>query len=280
MSEQQNYTVSPEVATPRWVGLVVAILAAVSLIALGTAWTASSRSKSLEQSLQSQVQIDKQATDLLNQRLAKDEETNAQVQGELSVVTDKVKLTEGELKRARAQASKIKDADAKELADLQNSVSGQLATKASVDDVNKLGTDVSGVKTDLETTKGNLQMARDQFGNLIAKNHDEIEDLRRMGERDYYEFTIDKKGSRQKVGDLMVELRGTNPKKNLYSVALYVDDQRFEKKNRSAMEPIYFLTRTARTPYELVVNQVTKDKVAGYLSVPKAAAPRQTAGSK
>jgi hypothetical protein len=59
-----------------------------------------------------------------------------------------------------------------------------------------------------------------------------------------------------------------------------VDDQRFEKKNRSAMEPIYFLTRTARTPYELVVNQVTKDKVAGYLSVPKAAAPRQTAGSK
>ena len=88
-------------------------------------------------------------------------------------------------------------------------MSGQLATKASVDDVNKLGTDVTGVKTDLETTKSNLNMARGEFGTLIAKNHDEIEELRRLGERDYYEFTIAKKNEREKVGDLMVELRRT-----------------------------------------------------------------------
>ena len=59
-------------------------------------------------------------------------------------------------------------------------------------------------------------MARGEFGTLIAKNHDEIEELRRLGERDYYEFTIDKKNTREKVGDLMVELRGANIKKNLY----------------------------------------------------------------
>ena len=144
-----------------------------------------------------------------------------------------MKLTQTELGRARAQAKKIKEDDAKELADLQNNVNGQLATKASVDDVNKLGTDVNGVKTDLDATKNNLNMARGEFGTLIAKNHDEIEELRRLGERDYYEFTIDKKNTREKVGDLMVELRGVNPKKNLYTVALYVDDARYEKKNRS-----------------------------------------------
>ncbi len=122
----------------------------------------------------------------------------AQLEGELSVVTDKMKLTEGELSKARSQAKKIKEDDAKELAEMQNQTNAQLATKASVDDVNKIGTDVNGVKTDLDTTKNKLQMARGEFGTLIARNHDEVEELRRLGERDYDEFTIDKKNSREK----------------------------------------------------------------------------------
>ncbi len=61
---------------------------------------------------------------MLGQRLAKAEDTNAQLQGELSVVTDKMKLTQTELSRARAQTKKIKEDDAKELADLQNNVNG------------------------------------------------------------------------------------------------------------------------------------------------------------
>lgn len=90
-----------------------------------------------------------------------------------------------------------------------------------------------------------------------------------MGQRDYYEFTIDKKNQREKVGDLMVELHGVNTKKNLYNVALYVDDARYEKKNRSVNEPVYFFTHGSRVPMEFVVNQVGKDKISGYLSVPK-----------
>ena len=133
----------------------------------------------------------------------------------------------------------------------------------------KLGTDVNGVKTDLETTNNNLTMASGEFGTLIAKNHDEIEELRRMGDRDYYEFTIDKKNTREKVGDMMVELRGVNAKKNLFTVSLYVDDSRYDKKNRSANEPIYFFTHGSRAPLEFVVNQIGKDKITGYLSVPK-----------
>src|ERR1700739_3578267 len=122
-----------------------------------------------------------------------------------------MKLTQAQITRARTQAMKqaeqMKAEDDKELADLSNNVNGQLATKATVDDVNKLGTDVNGVKTDLESTKNSLNMTRGEFGTLIAKNHDEVEELRRLGERDYYEFTIDKKNQRQKVGDLMVEMR-------------------------------------------------------------------------
>jgi hypothetical protein len=266
----QNIVVAEEAAAPRWVGIIVVALGIVSLAALGIGWSDSNHSKSLEQSFASQEQQTKQSEEVLSQRLAKAEDTNAQLAGELSVVTDKMKLTEGELSKARLQTKKIKEDDAKELAEMQNQTTAQLATKASVDDVSKLGTDVNGVKTDLDSTKNNLQMAKGEFGTLIARNHDEVEELRRLGERDYYEFTIDKKNSREKVGALMVELHATNTKKSQYGVTIFVDDQRHEKKNLTANEPLYFFESGARAPLEFVVNQVGKDKITGYLSVPKA----------
>jgi hypothetical protein len=277
--ERQDVVIADEATAPRWVGIVVVALAVVSLVALGAGWTASTRSKELEQSLASQTQQFKQNNDVISQRLAKSEDTNAQLQGELSVVTDKMKLTEGELSKARSQAKRIKEDDAKELAEMQNQTNAQLATKASVDDVNKLGTDVNGVKTDLDSTKNNLQMARGEFGTLIARNHDEVEELRRLGERDYYEFTIDKKNSREKVGNLMVELHATNLKKSQYGVTIFVDDQRHDKKNLTANEPLYFFESGARAPLEFVVNQVGKDKITGYLSVPKANATHAQAAT-
>jgi chromosome segregation ATPase len=269
MSEERHDVIVEDTAAPRWIGVVFVVLAIVSLGALGVGWSATNRAKALEQNFAIQLQQSRQSNEVLGQRLAKAEDTNAQLQGELSVVTDKVKLTESEINRARAQAKKIKDEDIKQLADLENNVSGQLATKANVEAVNKIGTDVDGVKTDLESTKNNLNLARGEFGTLIAKNHDEIEELRRLGERDYYEFTIERKNQRERVGDLMVELHGVNTKRNLYSVALYVDDARYDKKNRSVNEPIYFFTHGTRAPVEFVVNQVGKDKISGYLSVPK-----------
>ncbi|MGA2900410.1 MAG: hypothetical protein ABSF40_09295 [Candidatus Acidiferrales bacterium] len=269
MSEQRQDFITEDASAPRWVGIVVVALAVVSLVALGAGWTASTRSKDLEQNLAAQSEQFKKNEEVLDQRLAKAEDTNAQLQGELSVVTDKMKLTEGELGKARLQAKKIKEEDAKELSDLQNQTSAQLATKASVDDVNKLGTDVNGVRSDLDNEKNSLQMTRGEFGTLIAKNHDEVEELRRLGERDYYEFSIEKKNDREKVGNLMVELHGTNIKKSQYTVTIFVDDQRHEKKGLSANEPLYFFENGARAPLEFVVNQVGKDKITGYLSVPK-----------
>jgi hypothetical protein len=270
MTDDVNiHQTTPESSAPRWVGLAVVILGIISIVSLGIGWSASSHSHDLAQTLGAQLQTAKQNEDVLSQRLAKTEETNAQVEGELSVVTDKLKLTQQDVNRARSQAKKIQDQDAKDLSEMQNSVNGQLATKAGVDDLNKVSGDVGAVKSDLDTTKNNLTMTRGEFGTLIARDHDDIETLRRLGERDYYEFTIDKKGTREKVGDVMVELKGTNPKKNIYSVVLYADDKRYEKKNRSTNEPMYFFEGGSRKPVEFVVNSVTATKISGYLSVPK-----------
>jgi septal ring factor EnvC (AmiA/AmiB activator) len=251
--------------SPRWMGLAIVALAVVSIFGVGMAWNASSHEKSAEQTLAEQNKDLQQNLAALNERLAQTEQSSAQVQSELNAVTDHLKSTQGQLASARQQTKKIDTDYSKKLDDVRS----QLDAKANASDVTALGGDVNGVKGDLATTNNNLQMARGELGTLIAKNHDEIDELRRLGERDYYEFTISGKNNKSKAGNLMIQLRGTNPKKSQFTLNLIVDDKTLEKKNRSIDEPIYFYTPGTRAPLELVVNQVAKDKVVGYVSVPK-----------
>ncbi len=267
--------------SPRWVIPAVVILGILAVVGLGLGWTATSHEQDTRQALSSEIKALKQSVDsnthTLQQRLTESEKIGTELQGDLSVVTKRLRITQGELKKARAEAAEIRDESAKQLAAMDTAVKGELATKATNDDVKAVNGEVTGVKTDLDSTKKDLQMARSELGTLIARNHEEIATLRRMGERDYIEFTIDGKGKPQKVGNITVELRGTDPKKNQYSVALTVEDKRLEKKNRTINEPVYFYTRGVKQPLELVVNQVAKNKVVGYLSIPKAS--QQTAAS-
>ena len=253
---------------PRWVGLAVGILGAVSLLGLGVGWSALNHTNSIEQSTQATV---KQSTDALSQRLAKEDEINQQLQSDLKVVTDKLNLTQTQLIAARKQNKATSVEVDKKLTGLESSVNTQLATKASSDDVTKLNGDVTGVKSDLDATKNSIQMARSEMGTLIARNHDEIDQLRRMGQRDYFEFTVTRKSGAAKVGAIQVELKDTNTKKNQYTINVLADDKSFEKKNRSVNEPIFFYTGGSHAALELVVNKVTKSTASGYLSVPKAA---------
>jgi hypothetical protein len=255
--------------TPRWVWLAVIVLAAVSVLGVGVGWNATIQAERAEQALAGQsgqnklVGHDLQA---LNERLTHTEEINTQLQNELVTFTDKMKMTQGEVNMARLQNRQIRDDYSNRLSGVQS----ELAGKANADDVRSLGGDINNVRSELQSTKSNLDMTRTEFGTLIARNHDEIDELRRVGEHNYIEFTLNGKGNRSKVGDLIVELRGTNVKNNQFTIALYVGDLRLEKKNRTIDEPIYFYTRGTRTPSELVVNQIGKDKVVGYVSILKA----------
>ncbi|GAC1622769.1 MAG: hypothetical protein NVS9B13_15880 [Candidatus Acidiferrum sp.] len=268
MSEYQETNVQTTTGTPRWVGLVVAVLGGISLLGLGVGWTALNHAKNVEQSTQASL---KQSDDALAQRLAKTEDQNQQLQSDLKVITDKLNVTQADLITARKQSKYAVVTYNKKLTGLETSVKSELATKASSDDVTKLNGDVTGVKGDLDATKTSIQMARSEMGTLIARNHDEIDQLRRLGERDYYEFTIQRKSAAQKVGSIQVALRDTNIKKNQYTINVLADDRNFEKKNRSVNEPIYFYTGGSRSALELVVNKVTKTTASGYLSIPKSA---------
>jgi predicted nucleic acid-binding Zn-ribbon protein len=282
MLEEKNQAISHETGTPRWVGFAVVILAAVSLISLGVAWSASQRAQTAEQKLVAQAQTVHESGAQLAKRVEQAEASNANLQADLGAINDRLKATQGELARARKQSKQISEAYSKELEEMQTSVRTELASKASADEVNArvgaLSGDISSVRGDLDATRRDLGMARGELGTLIARNHEEIEQLRRLGQRDYFEFTLERKGTKTQLGSITLELRGTNPKKHNFSVALYVDDVRMEKKNRAANEPIYFYTRGTRHPLELVVNQVAKNKITGYLSVPKAVAPASGSG--
>jgi hypothetical protein len=139
---------------------------------------------------------------------------------------------------------------------------------------------LDATKVDLNDTKNNLQMARSELGTLIAKNHDEVDELRKLGERDYTEFTIDGKNKDQKVGNVTITLRGADPKKNKFDVTVVADDKRTDKKGRNINEPIFLYAQgTRRAPMEIVINSVDKNKISGYLSVPKVNSTGATASA-
>jgi uncharacterized protein (DUF2141 family) len=257
-------------------------LIAIGGLAFG--WSASSKLDGTQQAVATQLKSTQQAVQQdmssLKDRLAQDEKANTDLQGDLKVVTDKLKITQGQLKKARQEAVKLNDATTEKVAALDTSVHSELATKATSDDVKTVDTKVVGVKTDLDATREDLKMARSEMGTLIARNHDELDQLRRLGERDYVEFTISSRNKPEKVGNVTVELKGVNEKRNQFSAAVTIEDKRFEKKNRATNEPIFFYLSGTHIPEEIVINKVGKNSISGYLSIPKANSQTSAAATK
>jgi hypothetical protein len=275
MAEEIDRSANGNRSVPGWVIAAVAVLGVVALVGLVMAHNASTQTTEAQQSFDTKVKA--MQTDFtgqiatLQQHEAQVDTTNAGLQSDLTVVTKRLRLTQSDLKKARNEAEAIRTEDQQKIAEVDAAAKTELATKASTDEVRGVDGKVDGVRTDLTGTQNDLKMARSELGTLIARNHEDVEQLRRLGERDYIEFTIDAKNKPQKVGAFMVELRGTNPAKKRYTVSLIVDDSRIDKKNLPIDEPIFFHQGNDRRPLELVVNTVAKDKVTGYISVPKAA---------
>jgi chromosome segregation ATPase len=146
-------------------------------------------------------------------------------------------------------------------------------------DVSNVKSDVAATRSELEKTIANLKATQGDLGvqsGLIATNGKELAALKALGERNYTEFKIAKvkKNVPQKVGDISVVLEKTDPKKNQYTIFVIADDKRVEKKDKSINEPVQFLLSRASQPYELVVNEVRKDMIVGYVSAPKVQTPR------
>jgi hypothetical protein len=295
MTDERN-TVQRDVVVrqdrlPGWAVGTMIVLGLIAVGGLGLGWWATTYAQNSRQTTTADMQTMRQGythdMDTVQQRLAATEKQTTDLQDDLTVVTKKLQITQGQLSKARAEAKQIREDSNTQLAALHDSVTTQLATKASTEDVTAVTgqvgvvrTDLDATKTDLNDTKNNLQMARSELGTLIAKNHDEVDELRKLGERDYTEFTIDGKNKEQKVGNVSITLRGVDPKKNRFDVTVVADDKRTDRKNRNVNEPIFIYAQgTRRSPMEIVVNSVDKNKISGYVSVPKVNSTTSTAST-
>ena len=272
------------VGTPRWIAVLFGVLI-VAVIALGY----------MGHSAQSQLQADlakaQDQNKLLSAQLDQANSRLADLKGNIEVTQQKVGMTQAELAKARSRAEAIRNdqiASDQKLASQLTAVQTESNEKigAVATEVGGAKKDIEATKTDLETTKSKLERATGDMGvmsGLIAHNRDDLDELKRRGDRNYYEFKVTKSKTPQRVGPVQVTLNKSDQKKGKYTMTVFVDDRSIEKKDKTAGEPVQFYLKGAArmAPYEIVVFDVGKNDINGYLSTPKdagsgAAAPAAT----
>jgi len=196
---------------------------------------------------------------------------SAQAKLEATAHTDAIAK---QLAAEEAQLKQTQAAQQTEIGDVKQSAS---AANAKIADVS---TDVGGVKTNLSATQAELQKTiaslkstQGDLGvqsGLIATNAGELAALKALGDRNITEIKLGKTKKPQRFADITLLLKATDPKKNKYTVEVMADDKLTEKKDKNVNEPVQFLTaKGGRIPYEIVINQVNKNEIVGYLSTPK-----------
>jgi len=215
----------------------------------------------------------------LSQKL---DETNERMRAQAQTLGASMGLSQKQMEDKEAVLIAQERATAAEASKLQKE---QAATNAQVGavqtDVAGVKTDVGGVKTDVASTQADLAQTKTQLtrvmgdagvmSGLIATNHDELEDLKHKGDRNYYEFTLQKGAAAQNVGTIKVALKKIDPKRSKFTLEVNADDKTIEKKDKNLDEPIQFYSGKTPALFEIVVNNVDKNKVTGYLSTPKSA---------
>jgi hypothetical protein len=263
--------------TPRWISVLFALL----FVGLGLlAYTGHSIQTRLEQELGKSEDQNK----ILSAQLEQANTRLADIKGQLDVTSQKIGMTQAEVAEAKSRAESIRKnqlaSDQKltqEITEAQKESEAKIGAVAT--DVTGAKKDIEATRTDLEATKTKLDRATGDMGvmsGLIAHNKDDLEELKRRGDRNYYEFTLPKAKVPQRVGPVQLSLNKTDPKKSKFTFTVLADDKSIEKKDKTSGEPIQFYVKGAakQSPYEIVVFDIGKNQISGYLATPKdSAAP-------
>ena len=265
--------------TPRtYSGALLAVLAVSLLAAIaGLIWCYALGSRMANQ--QAELTNAQQA----NAQLAADlRETDARLRVASDELCKSLGLTQKQMDERAQQIlrrEQAEEANSRRLENAQKQTAQQVNAVSS--EVSNVKTDVGGVRTDLTKTQSDLATALSQLqsmkgdltnqSTLIARNHGQLVTLEQRGDRNYYEFTLEK-GRRKPVGTVSLELRSANPKSSAFTLFIFADDRRYVKKNRNVDEPLQFYSGKTPELYEVVVNSIrSKNEISGYLSVPKSA---------
>jgi len=215
--------------------------------------------------------------------LKKMTDSDAQMKAQLHVLADRAGMNHKELsKKASELQAREHETESRLKADEESTKQQIGAVTNEVTGVKgevvKVSADVTDTKNDLAVTKGKLEHAigdLNKHSELIATSHDELEMLKHRGDRDYFEFTLQKDKTPTHLSIVSLQLKKTDPKKSKFTLYVLAEDKKIEKKDRTINEPLQFYTGRDRALFEVVVNSVDKNTVTGYLSTPKNVASTQ-----
>jgi chromosome segregation ATPase len=266
---------TPEAPSRSISGALIGVVAAAFLLAIGGlvwSYVLSGRLGRQETALTA-------ANDQNTKLAAELRETNARLKVTTEQLGQSLGLTQKQLEAKTQEVLQRQQADNAKLVAQQKATNQQVSAVSSA--VTDVKTDVGGVKTDVAKTQSALATAVGQLtsmrgdldghSSLIARNHDELEVLKHKGDRNYFEFTL-AKGEKKPVSTVSLELKKSDQKKSRFTVVVYADDIKVEKKDKNINEPLQFYTGKDRMLYELVVNSIgSKNQITGYISTPKGA---------
>ncbi len=189
-------------------------------------------------------------------------------------------------KRAEELAAKLQVAQESQRKAVQDEFTAVKAAAAATDtkvsevrtEVGKVDTKVDSAKSEIDKTISDLKRVTGDLGitsGLVATNSTELGMLKALGERNYFDINLTKTKQPVRIGDILVKLKKADQKRNRYTLEVTADDKRTEKKDKTVNEPVQFIVAGVRQPYEIVINEVNKDKIVGYLSTPKVREPRK-----
>ncbi len=270
-------TVRMKTPTSVLVGLGAAVVLALAALiwCFGLSNHLSAAESKLAASEQKNAELT-QKQDALSARLRATTETLGQSMG---MTQKQIELKTQTLMAAQAAATRAQSAETAKLEAKTAEADKKIGAVAT--DVSTVKTDVTGAKasiadtqTDLNQTKAQLQRTMGDAGvmsGLIARTHDELEQLKHRGDRTYYEFTLQKGAKPTLLSSIKLQAKKVDDKRSKYTMLVSADDRNIEKKDKSLDEPVQFYTGKDPVLFEIVVNNISKNQISGYLSTPKGA---------
>ena len=272
MSDSEPIVVAERSASGAFIAVVI-VAALLGIVGLVWCYNLQGHITATDQKL---AAADKKSADLADQL----EATRARLAATTETLSQNVGATQKQID-ARANAimvaQRAQDAETAKLAQQQQVTEKQIGVVSN--DVASVKTDVGGVKTDVATTRSDLETTKSQLqrvvgdagvmSGLIATNHGELEELKHKGDRNYIEFTLQKGAKPTLLSTVTLQLKKVDDKHSRYTLNVSADDRNIEKKDKNLDEPVQFYTGKTPVLFELVVNDIEKNKVSGYLSTPK-----------
>ncbi len=272
----------PLVAERSISGAFIAVVVVAFLLGAGALVWCYSLQNRIVASEQQITAADKKNVDLADRLDA----TNARLRATADTLGQNVGATQKQIDARTAviiaeqkEQKKEQDEATAKLAQQQQAADQKIGAVSN--DVASVKTDVGGVKTDVATTRSDLEATKAQMqsmkgdegvmSGLIATNASQLEELKHRGDRNYVEFTLQKGAKPTLLSTIKLQLKKVDDKHSRYTLAVNADDRNIEKKDKSLDEPVQFYTGKDPVLFELVVNNIEKNKVSGYLSMPKSA---------